>query len=116
MSSPSRRPRRSSKSRNLELSLRPLKQSFPDQSDSGRVTGGCWGLVGPRPSFEETLVMFDHFWDFDRLVEYGTPRRSGDHEISPFLWAFWDFRVYVTGMGCRPMGLPMLRPLFVMYK
>jgi hypothetical protein len=20
------------------------------------------------------------------------------------------------GMGCRPMGLPMLRPLFVMYK
>jgi hypothetical protein len=60
--------------------------------------------------------MFDHFWDFDRLVEDGAPRRSGDRRISPILWDFWDFRVYVMGMGCRPMGLPMLRPLFVMYK
>jgi hypothetical protein len=32
--------------------------------------------VGPRPSFEETLVGFDHFLDFDRLVEDGAPRRS----------------------------------------
>jgi hypothetical protein len=35
-----------------------------------------------------TLVMFDHFWDFDRLVEDGAPRRSGDRGISPF-WDFW---------------------------
>jgi hypothetical protein len=54
--------------------------------------------------------VFDHFWDFDRLVKDGAPRRSRDHGISPILWAFWDFRVYVTGMGCQPMGLPMLRP------
>ena len=46
-------------------------------------------VVGPRPSFEETLVVFDHFWDFDRLVEDGVPRGSGDHGISPFLWDFW---------------------------
>jgi hypothetical protein len=59
--------------------------------------------------------MFDHFWDFDRLVEDEEPRRSGDHGISPLLCGFLGFRVYVTGMGCRPMGLPMLRP-FVMYK
>jgi hypothetical protein len=31
----------------------------------------------------ENLVMFDHFWDFDRLVEDGAPRRSGDRRISP---------------------------------
>jgi hypothetical protein len=67
--------------------------------------------VGPRPSFEETLVVFDHFWDFDRLVEDGAPRRSGDRAGShPFLRDFWAFRVYVMGMGCHPMGLPMSRP------
>jgi hypothetical protein len=33
-------------------------------------------FVGPRPSFERTLVVFDHFWDFDRLVEDGAPRQS----------------------------------------
>jgi hypothetical protein len=49
--------------------------------------------------------MFDHFWDFDRLVEDGAPRRSEDRGISPFLCAFWDFRVYVTDMVCRSMGL-----------
>jgi hypothetical protein len=48
--------------------------------------------------------MFDHFWDFDRLVEDRAPRQSRDHGISPFLRDFWSFMVYVTGMGCRPMG------------
>jgi hypothetical protein len=60
--------------------------------------------------------MFDHFWYFDRLVEDEATRRSRDHGISPFLRAFWVFRVYVMGMGCRPMGSRMFRPLFVMYK
>jgi hypothetical protein len=60
--------------------------------------------------------VFDHFWDFDKLVEDGAPRRSGDHGISPPFAGFLGFRVYVTGMGCRPMGLPMFRPPFVMYK
>jgi hypothetical protein len=31
--------------------------------------------------------MFDHFWDFDRLVEDGVPRCSGDRRISLILWA-----------------------------
>jgi hypothetical protein len=51
--------------------------------------------------------VFDHFWDFDSLVEDVMPRRSGDHGISPILRAF---RVHVMGMGCQPMGLPMFRP------
>jgi hypothetical protein len=54
--------------------------------------------------------MFDHFWDFDRLVEDEAPRRSRDRRISPILRAFWDFKVYVIGVGCRPMGLPMSIP------
>jgi hypothetical protein len=33
-------------------------------------------IVGPRPSFEETLVGFDHFLDIDRLVEDGVPMHS----------------------------------------
>jgi hypothetical protein len=48
--------------------------SYPDRSDSRRVRGECWGHVFPRLSFEETLVMFDHFWDFDRMVEDKAPR------------------------------------------
>jgi hypothetical protein len=32
--------------------------------------------VGPLPTFEETLVMFDHFWDFDRMAKDGAPRHS----------------------------------------
>jgi hypothetical protein len=29
------------------------------------------GLVGLRPSFEETLVRFDHFLDFDAVIKEG---------------------------------------------
>jgi hypothetical protein len=32
--------------------------------------------VGPQPIFEETLVVFDHFWEFDKLVEDGVPRQE----------------------------------------
>ena len=66
--------------------------------------------VGPWLGFEETLVMFDHFWDFDRLVEDETPRRSEIMGYHTFCGLFGIFRVYVKGMGCRPMGLPMFRP------
>jgi hypothetical protein len=48
--------------------------------------------------------VFDHLWDFDRLVEDGEPRKSRDRGISLVLRDFWDFRVYVMGMGCQPMG------------
>jgi hypothetical protein len=47
-----------------------------DLSDSERVTGECWGVVGPRPSFEETLVTFGPLLNFDTLFEEGSPRRS----------------------------------------
>jgi hypothetical protein len=55
----------------------------------GQTISNAMQGFGPRPSFVETLVMFDHFWDFDRLVEDGAPRRSGDRGISPFLRDFW---------------------------
>jgi hypothetical protein len=29
----------------------------------------------------------------------------------PTFWSFLGFGDYVTGMGCRPMGLPMFRPI-----
>jgi len=32
--------------------------------------------VVPQSSFEEKLVGFDHFWDFDAMFEDGVPRRS----------------------------------------
>jgi hypothetical protein len=48
--------------------------------------------------------MFDFFWYFDRLVEdevLGEAEIAGSHHL---LWNF-RVRVYVTGMGCGPMGL-----------
>jgi hypothetical protein len=59
-----------------QVKLRPSKQHCLHLSDSGRVTGECWGLVGPRPSFGKTSVNFDPLLDFDTLVEEGAPRWS----------------------------------------
>jgi hypothetical protein len=55
--------------------------------------------------------VFDHFLDFDKLVEDGAPRRSRDRGILPPFVGFLGFRVYVMGMVCRPIGFPMFRPL-----
>jgi hypothetical protein len=49
--------------------------------------------------------MFDHFLNFNGLVEDGAPRRRGDRMISPPFTGFLGFMVYVMGMGCRTMGL-----------
>jgi hypothetical protein len=55
--------------------------------------------------------VFDHFWDFNRLVEDKAPKQKWRlRDLSPFA-GFLGFRVYVMDMECRPMGLPMLRPL-----
>jgi hypothetical protein len=60
--------------------------------------------------------MFDHFWDLDSLVEDEAP---GKAEIvgsqTPFCGIF-GFRVYVMGMGCRPMSFTDAYTPFVMYK
>jgi hypothetical protein len=32
--------------------------------------------------------VFDHLWDFDRLVKDGAPSRSGDREILPLFAGF----------------------------
>jgi hypothetical protein len=55
--------------------------------------------------------MFDLFLGLRQAVEGGA---QDEAEIvgsrTPFraLFGIWD---YVMGMGCRPMGLPMLRPI-----
>jgi hypothetical protein len=55
--------------------------------------------------------MSNHFWYFDRLVEDGAPRRSGDPGIFPFLRAFWGFLGLCNGYGMSAHGfLPMFRP------
>jgi hypothetical protein len=77
-------------------------------------------FVGPSPSFEEHLVIFDHFWDFDNLSKKVRKAKRRSSNLDPlfgsFLGPFWIFGDNVTGPGCWPMGLPMFRPLFVMYK
>jgi hypothetical protein len=71
------------------------------------VLGACW----PLTKFWEFLGHVDLFWDFDNLSkeEHKSKRRSRD--LGPLLGPFLGFWEYVTGMGCRPMGLPMFRPI-----
>jgi hypothetical protein len=38
-------------------------------------------------------------------------RQSKDRGISAPFWVLLGIWDYVTGMGCRPMGLPMFRPI-----
>jgi hypothetical protein len=55
--------------------------------------------------------MFDLFWDFDRLVEGRAQVKAEIVGSQPLFRATFGIRVYVMGMGCRPMGLPMFRPI-----
>jgi hypothetical protein len=38
-------------------------------------------------------------------------RRSRDHGISTPFRALFGIQDYLMGIGCRPMGLPMFRPI-----
>jgi hypothetical protein len=40
-----------------------------------------------------------------------TPDEAEITGSRPFYGIFGDFRIYVMGMGCWPMSLPMFRPL-----
>jgi hypothetical protein len=57
--------------------------------------------------------MFDLFWDFDGL--FGG-RAQVEAEVMgswPLFSAGFGIRGYVTGMGCRPMGLPMFSVIHI---
>jgi hypothetical protein len=69
------------------------------------------GVYYPLTKFLITLIVFDHFWDFDKLVEDGAPRRSRYPGISPPFAGFLGFRVYVMDMGCQTIGSPMFMPI-----
>jgi hypothetical protein len=96
----------------LDPRSRPSKENFPNHSDLGCITCECWGPVGPQPIFGEPWSCLTIFWDFDSLVKDRAPRRRGYSGISPPFMGLLGFRVYVMGMGCHPMSLPILRPLF----
>jgi hypothetical protein len=73
------------------------------------VIGELKDVVGPRPIFGETwscLTVFGTLTGWSKM-KCQAKRRSRD--LAPFSGIF-GFRVYVTGIGCRPMGLPMFRP------
>jgi hypothetical protein len=48
--------------------------------DESQVSVG--GMLAST-KFWRNLVLFDHFWDFNRLVKDRVSRRSGDHGIFP---------------------------------
>jgi hypothetical protein len=54
------------------------------------------------------LVKFDLFWDFDSLSKMEHKTKQISLDLDPF-WVLFGIWEYVTGMGCRPMGLPMFR-------
>ena len=55
--------------------------------------------------------MFDLFRDFDRMVEGRAQVEAKIMGSRPLFRIVFGIRIYVRGMGCRPMGLPMSRPL-----
>jgi hypothetical protein len=63
------------------------------------VLGACW----PLAKFWGSLIMFDLFWDFDRLskVELKSKQRSWD--LGPLLGIF-GLWAYVTGMEMSAHG------------
>jgi len=73
------------------------------------VTKDAKGCVGPRPSFEGTLVRFGPLLDFDTLVEEGALRRSWDSESHLFCGICGPskglFRVFVMGYGMLAHGV-----------
>jgi hypothetical protein len=52
------------------------------------------------------LTIFGTSTGWSKMKHPGKAEIMGSHLFCGFL----GFRVYVTGMGCRPMGLPMFRP------
>jgi hypothetical protein len=48
--------------------------------------------------------MFDLFWDFDRLVKGEAQVKEEIARSRPLFRVVFGIRVYVTGMGCQPMG------------
>jgi hypothetical protein len=60
--------------------------------------------------------MLDHFWDFDNLSKMERQTKRILRNLGTLLGSLLGFGEYVMGKGCRPVGLPTLRPTFVMYK
>jgi hypothetical protein len=71
------------------------------------VLGACW----PLTKFWEILGHIDLFWDFDSLSKEELQDEAEITGSRPTFGSFLGFWEYVTGMGCRPMGLPMFRPI-----
>jgi hypothetical protein len=61
--------------------------------------------------WSRSLVKFDLFWDFDSLSKEERKTKQRSRDLDPFLGPFWDLGLCNGGMGCRPMGLPMFRPI-----
>jgi hypothetical protein len=57
------------------------------------------------------LVKFDLFSNFDILSKEERRKKWRSQDLGPIFGSFLGFWYYVMGMGCRPMGLPMFRPI-----
>jgi hypothetical protein len=77
------------------------------QDESQVSVGGLLALDQVLRKRWSCLTIFGTSTGWSKMECPGEAEIVGSH---PFLWDFWDFRVYVIGMGCRPMGLPMSRP------
>jgi len=71
-------------------------------------------IVGPRPSFGETLVSFGPLLDFDTMVEEWKPRKRWDHGSHLFCGlcgpSKGSSRVFLMGLwNVGPWGFPMIR-------
>jgi hypothetical protein len=81
-------------------------------SDSTRSDCGC---VGPRPSFGEPWSCLTIFGTSTGWLKMKHQAKWILRDLAPFCGIF-GFRVYVTGMGCQPMGFTHVQVPFVNYK
>jgi hypothetical protein len=71
------------------------------------ILGGCWPLTKFWEILGQCLTYFGTSTTYRRQIT----RRSRDRGISAPFWVIFGIWEYVMGMGCRPMGLPMFRPI-----
>jgi hypothetical protein len=64
----------------------------------------------PQPSFGEPWSHLTIFGTSTGWLKTKCQAKWRSRDLAPFCELF-GFRVYVTSMGCRPMGLPMFRPI-----
>jgi hypothetical protein len=90
--------------------LEDFEENYPDQVtwDESQVSVG--GLLALDQVLGDPWSSLTYFGT-STACRRRSARRSRYRGISAPFWVLFGIWDYVMGMGCRPMGLPMFRPI-----